>query len=328
MIDGNYKEAFVFKNSAFTRNIDDDGLLDAGFFGHDFYRLHTNCIRKLKFNDFFRNGRICTRDDLANLGLPVSVTLWMRLRAAGALAWIRLRKTDNSDMKITSIESFVTGYKRGSKRIRKILEDDKEKEQKLPDLTIVRTFYTLTGSEPQDNQTLKNCLAAWRPAFLQNNMREFIFKFRNNQLALNNRVNAYDNTVDPRCSFCKIIDYQSTTRENFKHLFLTCPVTRVLMEHFILRLEPVPNLDTVIFEDMYWFGRIVNERSAEPLLLFIMDCFRFTIWNFKVRRKVPNWPLFERELLFLISSTANRNTSLKYKLSACNLIANYLPAHG
>jgi hypothetical protein len=110
-------------------------------------------------------------------------------------------------------------------------------------LQIVLYFQDLTGTGPPPVETLEIGLGSWNRSALQNNMREFLFKFRNNQLPLNNRVNAYDMNVDPRCSFCKIIDNQSTTRESFDHLFLNCPVTRNLLSRFTSNLVPVPDMD-------------------------------------------------------------------------------------
>ena len=327
-MDGNYRSAYVFRNPAFERNNVDNGTLDEYFFGLEFYRNHSHSIRNLKLNDFYRNGQMASRDALLAIGLPVSITLWLRLRAAGSLAWIRLKKNDETDTKVCTVEEFFHNYKRGSKKLKRVFESELQDDSNLQNLTVLTSFYNLVGSDPQPKKSIKNCFAAWRRATLQNNMREFLFKFRNNQLPLNNRVNAYDVTVDPRCSFCRIIDSRTVTRENFSHLFLTCPVTRILLDSFVRRLEPVPDIDTVFFKDMYWYGKLTDENFNEPQILFVMDCFRFVLWSFKTRRKIPNWPLFERELLFLIGTTASRNKNFSNKLHAVNMIANFMPAPG
>ena len=62
--------------------------------------------------------------------------------------------------------------------------------------------------------------------------------------------------------------------------------------------------------------------------VLIMDCFRFILWSFKKRRKIPNWLTFERELFFLIETTASRNIGLKNGILNTNLIANFLRVRG
>jgi hypothetical protein len=159
-------------------------------------------------------------------------------------------------------------------------------------------------------------------------MREFLFKFRNNQLPLNNCINAFDENADPRCSFCRIVNNHSITRESFCHFFYECPVTRTLMGQFILNLEPVPQLDTVEFRNIYWYGSYPENRFCEKQILFIMDCFRFTLWNFKLRRRIPNYLMFDRELKFLIWTTLDRTKELKYKIANTNLLASFVEEPG
>ena len=159
-------------------------------------------------------------------------------------------------------------------------------------------------------------------------MREFIFKFRNNQLPLNNRLSAYDNTVDPRCNFCRIIDNQSTTRDSFEHFFLTCRVTKSLLNNFSRKLEPAPDTNSEYFTKLYWFGSCDTDPHMEKFIILAMDLFRFVLWTFKCRKKVPNWPMFEREFNFLLVTTLDRNTSLKLGFMNLNMLANIYPALG
>ena len=327
-VNGNFKAAYVFSNEAFKRSAADTGLLDIQFFGQEFYNANKHRIRSLKFCDFFSEGRMKTRQQLEIDGLPVSPALWLRLQSAGSLAWNTLRKRDATDNIFVEIYTFLNNWKKGSKLIKKTMLNTLQADADPLNLQITVSFQNLSETGPPPLETLENCLGAWYRSSLQNNMREFLFKFRNNQLPLNNRVNAYDDNADPRCSFCRIVDNQSTTRESFKHLFYECPVTSNLLGHFVQKFVPVPRMDTVNFKNMYWYGTFPENQHAEKPILFIMDCFRFTLWSFKTRRRIPNYLLFDREMDFLIMTTLDRTKEFKYKVANINMLANFVQARG
>ena len=77
-----------------------------------------------------------------------------------------------------------------------------------------------------------------------------MYLLRNNGLMLNNRLNAFDDTVSPNCTFCRIVDRDAAPRDGFLHFFFYCPVTLLLLvpvvklypAHFFfsLCLGPVP----------------------------------------------------------------------------------------
>ena len=326
--DGNYKNSYVFCNSAFKRNANSNQLLDINFFGREFYEGNKFAIRSLRLCDFFRNNSMIELDELHDSGLAFTPAVWIRLQAAGRLAVNRMKKNNDSDNITLSIEEFLTKSKKGSKKIRKILDTVPTILADPNNLQIVRTFRILTGTAPQTIGNTKMCLNAWGRPALQNNMREFLFKQRTNQLSLNNRLNAFDATVDPRCNFCRIIDHDTTTRDSFAHVFFECPVTENLLRHFCSIFEPHLDIETETFKNLYWYGHDDGILDSGQYVLLIMDCFRFILWSFKKRRKIPNWLTFERELLFLIETTASRNIGLKNGILNTNLIANFLRVRG
>jgi exonuclease III len=325
--ENNFKTAYVFDNQAFVRNRSDGSLLDPNFFGIECFRLNELKIRCLKLSDFFRNGRMLTMEELAETVFPVSPALWLRLQSAGMFAWKRYHNPDNNSVPV-DIEQFFLRIKKGSKKIRKIMDGPYISDSDPETLTITTSFFTISGSDPQDADTVKRCLGSWNRSALQNNMREFLFKFRNNQLPLNNRLNAIDENVDPRCNFCRIIDSHSNIRDSFEHFFMLCPITRTLLSQFLLLFEPQLSINQPQFKNIYLFGRNDVNRLYEEKILFIMDSFRFTLWQFKIRRKVPNWTVFKRELLFIIETSASRNTLLRSGIQRNNMLANFLPALG
>jgi len=218
-------------------------------------------------------------------------------------------------------------YKKGSKRIRKIFEHTGGAENSLQNLRIVTTFYELTNTINQSSNTLKRCLGAWNGAYFDNNIREFLFKFRNNQLGLNNRINAFDPTHDPRCNFCKIRDSNTAIRESFKHTFLLCPTTHSLLTQLVNRLEPAPAINGQFF-NLYWFGCYDENPQWEFTINIVFDVFRYLIYKFKMRRKIPSNIQFFSEMSFILETTAGKNQSIRTSLLANNFIGNVLPALG
>ena len=117
-INGNYKEAYIFSNPAFTRGPDTVQTLDQNFFGNN---MHNN-ICTSKFCDCFVGNRLKTVGEFLADGIPLTGANWMRLQAALLSARNRLRKNDDTDNLCETVENFVSKIKKGSKKFRLVLE--------------------------------------------------------------------------------------------------------------------------------------------------------------------------------------------------------------
>ena len=253
---------------------------------------------------------------------------WFRLQLMAATATRLYTKNEHLKKKTELIENFLLNSKRGSKKIRKILEENVNALNGIQNLRIIATFHELTQTINQSDMTVKRCLGAWKHSYYDNNIREFLFKFRNNQLGLNNRINAFDPAHDPRCNFCKIRDSNTTIRDSFVHVFYHCPTTLFLLTRLVGYLEPAPDVNSNMFYNLYWFGNYDENPNWEVTNLVVFDLFRYLIFKFKMRRKIPNSAQFFGELKFLLEITARKNQSIRVSLLSNNLIANLLPALG
>ena len=126
----------------------------------------------------------------------------------------------------------------------------------IQNIRCVRKFAQLTDTTVPENKNIAACLGNWYHSYLPNDFRNFLFLFRNNQLPLNNRINAFDDTVDPRCTFCRIIDNNTASRDGLSHVFRTCIVTDRLIAQLITKLEPIPDPNSIEFKHMYWYGSL------------------------------------------------------------------------
>ncbi len=80
-INGNYKLAYIFENSAFTWG-EGVRLLDKTFFGQGFYVWYRARIRGLRFIDCYDNDTYKSQRQFAEMGLPLNMNNWLLLRGA------------------------------------------------------------------------------------------------------------------------------------------------------------------------------------------------------------------------------------------------------
>jgi hypothetical protein len=146
------------------------------------------------------------------------------------------------------------------------------------------------------------------------------------------RVAHFDQTVDDRCTFCRILYPPVQTREDFFHLFRSCPITEGLIQNLIKRLRLnikyySPGTDPESkFEKLYWYGTQDNKTDVSSLLVF--ELFRYILWKFKTRRRLPR--IIEVKDIFL--NMLEIMIAIKPKLRSAilhnGIIANILQALG
>ena len=91
--DGNYKEVYLFCNTAFIREANSVNLLDEEFFG-----FNSRCslpLSKLKYCDCFTNEHLKNLNQFLQMGIVLTPATWFWLQSALRLARNRLRKTTN-----------------------------------------------------------------------------------------------------------------------------------------------------------------------------------------------------------------------------------------
>jgi hypothetical protein len=288
-INGNYKLAYIFENGAFTWG-DNERMLDRAFFENNFYDRYQNNIRDLRLMDCFSNDRFKTQQEFAAMGLPLSANVWFCLSGAIKKAVKKYKKADRLlEEKQEALLHFLKKLKKGSKKIRKVLDAEAINQSQPDSLRIVVTFAQLTNTTIPNVEYLKKTLSVWNNFCFSNDLREFLFKQRNNILGLGARVAHFDENADERCTFCRILYQDTRQREDFIHLFRTCPITTGLLQNLFRRFRlqiraPGPDPDEA-FDKMYWYGIDGNEYFLALQIFF--DIFRYCLWKFKTRRRLP-----------------------------------------
>jgi hypothetical protein len=207
-----------------------------------------------------------------------------------------------------SIEEFLRGYKKGSKKFRKVFGISRNSNVILKETRCLTTFRNLVGTDLGPdldyNKLLEQWTAIWAQSFLSNDFRVFIFNCRYNMLPLNNRLNSYNAEIDPRCSFCRILSKDCLQRDSFIHCFFDCPVTKKLLLYTLGKLDlNILLVEPEIFRICYWYGIYTHTEmttSKNFLLTLIFDVFRYLLFKHRLRRHIPNSESFFSEFRFFL----------------------------
>jgi hypothetical protein len=219
----------IFLNRAVCRSRFDKKLLDIDFFGKKFYNSHRDEVRKLTINNCFSGNSFKSLDEFRGMNLPFSMNTWMSLRSAVILAKKNIPSIDTPPL---PLDAFLSRIKKGSKAFRNVIDRSVYQNNKLTDLTVVNSFAEITLTSRPEDLFLRNFISGWNCTFIGNNLREFIFKCRNNCLRTGDRLSHLLPSHNDDCFLCKGIITDRSNRETFLHLFRRCVVTSSLLLRF------------------------------------------------------------------------------------------------
>ncbi len=155
-------------------------MLDKSFFGSLFFEAHKNRIRTLTYSDCFILGRYRNLEEFADIGLPLSQTLWLRLRAAlltakGKRINNRIEEGNNTPIP-KPISEFLNTVKRGSKKFREVMDKSVYNDINVTSSSTLKSFCEINAITVPDSCVSEHFLSSWNFSFLDNNIREFIYK--------------------------------------------------------------------------------------------------------------------------------------------------------
>jgi hypothetical protein len=260
-------------------------------------------------------------------GLPVPAAVWMRLRSCLLRARNVLTTNCNENLK-KNIEDFLVIPTKGSKRFRAFFNRCDSLVDNIKNDRSIITFYRLIDLPVPAIDVLTRCITLWSLSYLGNDFRDFSFKCRFNYLNLNNRRAAYDPDVNPLCSFCRIRDPDTDIRESFEHLFFSCTTASGLIDNLLIDCFDFRPANVWERKEFVWNGILpANERISLPVLFF-WESFRFLIYRYKVRRRLPNFVMIKNELMFIINTSLYNQPNLKLIIQNNEALANWVQALG
>jgi hypothetical protein len=170
-----------------------------------------------------------------------------------------------SDTHIEGINDIFRKWKRESKSFRKYLD----KKINPIEGNSFRKFRELVMVDPDPDGTwMRNWFSSWNTHSFNNDFRFFIFKLRYNYIGTNNRLNAYLKDVDPRCTYCRMLDVDSNQRDSLLHCFLQCETA----QRFLRSLTEVLNLEYNVNEE-FWKIFLVRMQGEYKC------CRKFLLYN-------------------------------------------------
>jgi hypothetical protein len=112
-------------------------------FAHNIPRIGYRDAAKIKISELIDDNGVKSLDNMcAETGLPLTLATYLRL--AGPLNFIADKIRNRQSTGAMTLEQFFTGFKKGSKPIRKILNAGRKIKQ-VTQLQTVKTFFRLIG---------------------------------------------------------------------------------------------------------------------------------------------------------------------------------------
>jgi hypothetical protein len=307
-INQNFKSAVIFENDIF-RDPETGSNINKLFFGRIFYERHSQAIRKLRYSDCFTGDLFKTPHEFRNLGLPVSLNIWFKLRNSMLNARYTLGGQDPEATQ--SMETFVNLWKKGCKTIRKALEYTNVRNNPPLLSNSFTTFARLVDCRPDPEWPMSQWFSTWNMNSLPNDFRNFIYCCRYNYLPTNNRLNAYIAEVDPRCNLCARNNLNN--RDSFSHCFLNCPYVRPAISHVLLATDLHINIDDDNFPKLYWYG--IHDgpfnKTRHLITLLFFDIFCYVIFRTRKRTNICLETL-TNEIRYFIECCKNTSNLIKH----------------
>jgi hypothetical protein len=324
-IGSNYKVVPIFNNRSFRRSKSDARLLDVEFFGKAFYKANRNAIRKLTFADCFIDDKFRTIAQFELLNLPFTWNTWLRLQCSMMLAKKSLVKDIpplEAEPAPQSINQFLTRFRKGSKPFRNVIDRSVYQKTCITKLPVLGSFCEIVRLEIPSPIISKNLASGWNCTFLDNNLREFIFKCRNNLLGTGDRLSNFLPNFSDKC---KNITLGKDCRETFLHLFRNCSVTSEILYRFNARFKLAWTDNAMNFNRLYWLGELNGQLEKQVLLIY--DLFRYNLWCMKQRRIIDMDMVIDNTVCTL-RTIFSLKPSIKPAFRNNNRLANILEATG
>jgi hypothetical protein len=300
--DNNIFSSYILNNPCITPELGFPYAVNTKFWTANPANIYT--ISKLKICDFIANGKFKPFVQL-NLDTGANLSFVTYLRLSGIIK--RVLGMVKPNKKNISIETFLLGFKKGSKKIRKLLTGTADELLNK----VWQPFSEIAGIPvPVPVLVPVNfpfTLSLWNLNCLPNNFKDFLFKFFHNRLGLNART---ANFVDQTkwCTFCTLVGkgLGPFNDETFKHFFLECPTTQKIHNDIGSNL-----LENIALSKDLWLGLTVDNKFLNVFTLSV----QFILWEHKLNNKLPTVNFCLGEAVYLADVAVRLNSKIRNDLS-------------
>jgi hypothetical protein len=231
-------------------------------------------------------------------------------------------KTNFKSVMLPSVpfHDFMTGKTKGSKIFRRIMMRAEDVIRKKQPKNPINNFFRIAGQDLIGEDVMRINLqqinSLWTVHFLQSDFRTFLFKLYHNILGLNSRVAHINPQRDPSCFFCLKSGNLPAELESFSHFFWHCPTTQGLIKKFFDSYLTIECSFSAMHLGCYTEE---NKHKFSVPLAIIGGLFKFVLWNFKLRKRLPTWPSVVSDFFFIFSSMLGASRKFEGEVNRCNL---------
>ena len=274
---------------------------------------------KLTFDDVATVAGLRRLDEI-NEQLNINMNLVTYMRLGDAVNYFLRQRTRATNGTSIALSAFLLRFKKGSKPIRRLMSTEFNPNFTLARYPHIRTYAELIGSPLPTEKLLKIWLESWNKQYLPHRLREFIFKSCSNLLGLNIRVAHFDLVVQRFCCFCSIRQRNNPPDETFVHLFFECPTTAEWLNSLEREFFNDIILNSIDDKKCFWFYGIIPNHDPDFFIMTAIWCLRLTIWENKLRKKIPSFNSFKDEFfatMHTILKVSRQLTNLKNASNFC-----------
>jgi hypothetical protein len=175
----------------------------------------------------------------------------------------------------------------------------------------------------------KHVLEWWNYHFIENRMRDFLFKYISNTLNTNARLANYA-PRDANCTFCSMSGQFPVERETFAHLFYNCSTIKKLHDKAEEIFWPELNCVNENIKRVLWFCGIYDyeERNFNLFLQILVGTINYYIWECKIKKQGISWDGCKTFCFEKIGAMFNVSNKLRYNCESLNISFFRLWRHG
>ena len=299
----NFRRAHFFDNPCFTFDVNRQHFLKKSFFTEDEWDTYKIQIQNLTFDRLVSmEGIIKSKVEFENgTGLRLTELKFAKIESLARSSIAKYSRADAKEKKTDTVQNFLMRIKKGSRRVRAILE--KKITATVTSNMVKYAQLTETIIDYKNSEILNS---AWSFSYLKNSDRTFTFKLHNNILGLNTRVSHFVRGHPRTCTFCDLSNEPEEREESTLHLFFECMYVEPILNNFYKWLFEADN-DYFLSRSEFFVGFNCENDSKKKSLLVVNILVKKYIWDCKQRFYLPtliglkNQILSELQLISCIS---------------------------
>jgi hypothetical protein len=275
--------------------------VDRNLLGEDFYLNHRNELLALRMSCLLVGNRVVPLDRLRQItGLHFSNNVYMYLQTAANFALKKYSGKNNSNGTSLTLTAIMDRLKKGSGKYRKMLEKASNEGTEMSQLRVVSTFFRLGNCEIPNQSDLELIHGLWSNCNLTIRIRTFAFQFFNNSVSVANRTAArYQNAeIDQRCVFCVKAKKANPGREDFNHMFVSCPVLeRPLSIYFMRNFNIRYDTGNVNLRFLKLTGLLDNVPVKKKFFTVLnILLLNYVLWQARIKKIIPSITTLDLEI--------------------------------